>query len=83
MIIPSRMRWVRHAAHMRKMRNVYKMLVHKPEEKNHSEDLGIGGDNIKWFLEKQCGRVCSGFIWLRTGKQYRALVNTEMNLQVP
>jgi hypothetical protein len=32
------------------IRNAYKMLVRKPERKNHLEDLGIGGRTIlEWI----------------------------------
>jgi hypothetical protein len=31
------MRWAGHVAHMGKMRNAYKILVGKPEEKSHME----------------------------------------------
>jgi len=48
-----RMRWAGHVTHMGKMRNVYKILVRKPEGKR---PLGIPGyrwqDNIKIDLEK-------------------------------
>jgi hypothetical protein len=55
-------------AHIGDVRNVYKILVGKSEGRDHSEDLGIGGRIIlKWILEKYCGRVWTGFIWLRIG----------------
>jgi hypothetical protein len=38
-----RMRWVGHVAHMWERRGVYRVLVGKPEGKNHLEDLGIDG----------------------------------------
>jgi hypothetical protein len=35
------------------MRNAYKILVGKPEEKNHSEDLSIDGRIIaQWMVGK-------------------------------
>jgi hypothetical protein len=37
-----RMKWAGHVAHMGKMRNAYKILVGKPEDKkDHSEDLDV------------------------------------------
>jgi hypothetical protein len=35
---------VGHAAHMGEMRNVYIILVGKPEGKDHSENLGTDGN---------------------------------------
>jgi hypothetical protein len=35
------------------MRNAYKILIGKPEEGDHSEDLGVDGRIIlEWFLGK-------------------------------
>jgi hypothetical protein len=46
------------------MRNAYKILVGKPEGKNHLEDLGIGGRIVlKQISEKysvRCGLDASG-----------------------
>jgi hypothetical protein len=48
-----RIRWARHVAHMGKMRNAYKILIVKPEWRDHSEDLGIDVMIIlKLFLGK-------------------------------
>jgi hypothetical protein len=42
-------------------------LVRKPEGKR---PLGLSIDGriiLEWILEKQSGKVCTGFIWLRKG----------------
>jgi hypothetical protein len=47
--------------------NAYKILVGKLKGVNHSEDLGIDERVIiVWILEKLGGRMCTGFVWLRT-----------------
>jgi hypothetical protein len=38
-----RMRWAGHVARMGEGRNVYRVLVGKPEEKSHLEDQGVDG----------------------------------------
>ena len=43
MIKSRRMRWVGHVARMVKRRDVYRVLVGKPEVKDHFEDLGVDG----------------------------------------
>jgi hypothetical protein len=49
-------------------RNVYRVLVGKPEGKNHSKDQGVDGRmGSKWTLERLVGGVWSGFTWLRIG----------------
>jgi hypothetical protein len=60
-----RMRWVGHVASMREGRGVYRVVVGKPEGKNHLEDPGIDGRIIlrwKWDVG-----AWTGSIWLRTG----------------
>jgi hypothetical protein len=48
-----RMRWVRYVAHMGKMRNAHKIIVRKPEGKEHLEDLGVDVRIIlEWILGK-------------------------------
>jgi hypothetical protein len=45
------MRWAGHAACMREGRGVYRVLVGRPESRNHWEDLGIGGRiTLRWTL---------------------------------
>jgi hypothetical protein len=53
-IIKSRrMRWVEHVARMGEKRNAYRILVGKPEERDHWEDQDVGGWTIfKWILER-------------------------------
>jgi hypothetical protein len=48
---------------MREKRNTYKLLVGKPQEKNHFESLGADRRKIlRWKYE---GRGWSGLSWLR------------------
>jgi hypothetical protein len=49
-------------------RNVYMVLVEKPEGKNHLKDQDVEGRmGSKWTLGRLAGRVWSGFTWLRIG----------------
>jgi hypothetical protein len=53
MIKPRRMPWAGHVAHIKKMRNAYKILVEKPEGKDHLEDLGVDNKiTLEWILGK-------------------------------
>jgi hypothetical protein len=71
-IIKSRrMRWAGNVAQIGEKRNAYRILVGKPEGKNHYEDLDVGGSIIlRWILKRQ------------DRDQWIALVNTVMNLKV-
>jgi hypothetical protein len=63
-----RMRWAGHMSRMREGRNVYRVLVGKPEGKNHLEDQGVDGRmGSKWIFRRLVGGVWSGFTWLRIG----------------
>jgi hypothetical protein len=41
-----RMRWAEHTARMGEVRNAYSVLIERPEERDHSEDLGVNGKLI-------------------------------------
>jgi hypothetical protein len=83
-ITSRRMRWAGHVARMGEKRNVYRLLVGKPEGK---KPLGRPRrrwiDNIKMdFLEIGLNVVD----WIRLAQdryRCRALVNSVMNLRVP
>jgi hypothetical protein len=46
-----RMRWAGHVARMGEGRDIYRILVGRPEGKNHWEDLGLGGRiTLRWTL---------------------------------
>jgi hypothetical protein len=48
-----RMRWARHVARMGELRGAYKILVGRPEGRNHYEDLGVDGrTTLRWILGK-------------------------------
>jgi hypothetical protein len=48
-----RMRWAGHVARMGERRKVYRVLVGKPEGKNHLEDQGVGGKmGSEWILRR-------------------------------
>jgi hypothetical protein len=84
MIKSRRMIWAGHVARMGPKRNAYRILVRKPEGKR---PLGRPRrrwmDNIKMDLKE---RGWGGVDWIdlaEYGDQWRALVNTVMNLRVP
>jgi hypothetical protein len=83
----SRMRWVGHVARMGEKRNVYRLLIGKPERKR---PLGRPRhrwmDNIKMDLFGPFrDRIeCCGLFGLAQDRyRWRALVNSVMNLRVP
>jgi hypothetical protein len=83
MIKTRRMRWAGHVTWMGEMRNAYRILVGKPEGKR---PLGRPRrrwvDNIKMDL-RETGLDGVDWIDLADRDQWRALVNTVMNLRVP
>jgi hypothetical protein len=84
MIKLRRMRWAVHVARMGEKRNAYRILVGKPEGKRQlGRPRRRWVDNIKMDL-REIG--WDGMDWIGLAEdrdQWRALVNTVMNLQVP
>jgi hypothetical protein len=63
-----RMRWAGHVARMGEGRNVYRVLVGKPEGKRPLErPRRRWEDGIKWTLGRLVAGLWSGFTWLRIG----------------
>jgi hypothetical protein len=64
-------------------RNVYRVLVGKPEGKDYLKDQGIDGRmGSKWTL----GRLVGSVEWIHLAQdrdRWRAVVNAVMNLRVP
>jgi hypothetical protein len=84
MIKSRRMRWVGHVARMGEKRNMYRLLVVKPEGKRTlGRPRRRSVDNIKVDL----GEVKLGDVdWIGLAQdrnRWRALVNSELNLRVP
>jgi hypothetical protein len=80
----EKMRWAGHVARMGEKRNVYRLLVRKPEGKRplgRSRHSWI--DNIKMNL-LEIGLSVVDWIGLAQDRyRWRALVNSVMNLRVP
>jgi hypothetical protein len=79
------MRWTGHVARTREKRNLYKVLVGKPEE-NKNRPLGrprrMWQDNIKMDLREIRWGDVDWINLIQERDQWRTLVNTVMNLQV-
>jgi len=80
----GRMRWTGHVAFMEERRGVYRVLVGKPEGKNHLGDPGVDGRIIlRWILRKW---NVGGMDWIELAQdrnRWPAFVNAVMNLRVP
>jgi hypothetical protein len=84
-IIKSRrVRWAGHVAGMGEKRNMYRLLVGKPEGKRP-----LGGQRHRWVdnIRMDLGEVGWGDVdWIGLAKdrnRWRALVNWVLNLRVP
>jgi hypothetical protein len=84
MIESRRMRWTGHAARIGEKRNAFRILLGKPEGKRPlGRPRRSWVDNIKIAL-REIG--WDGMDWIDLAQdtdQWRALVNTVMNLRVP
>jgi hypothetical protein len=67
---------------MGERRGAYRVLVGKPERRNHLEDPGVDGRIIlKWVIEQWYG----GMDWIGLAQdrdRWRAFLKAVMNLQV-
>jgi hypothetical protein len=83
-IISRRMRWAGHVARMGEGRGAYRVLVGRPEGKRpQGTPRRRWEDNIKMDL-REIGIDEANWIQLAQDKvQWRACVNTVMNLRVP
>jgi hypothetical protein len=80
----KRMRWAGHVARMGEKRNVYRLLVGKPEGKR-----SLGRPRCRWVdnIRMNLGEVGWGDVdWIgltQDRNRWRALVNSVLNLWVP
>jgi hypothetical protein len=79
-----RMRWAGHVARMGEKRNVYRLLVRKPEGKRPLRRLRRRWmDNIKMDLLEIRLNVVDWIGLAQDRYRWRALVNAVMNFRVP
>jgi hypothetical protein len=84
MIKSRRMGWAGHIARMGQTRNAYGILVGKPDVKRPFGRRRCSWvDNIKIDLREIGWDVVDWIELAQDGDQWRALVNTVMNLRVP
>jgi hypothetical protein len=84
MIKSRRMRWTGHVAQRREKMNAYRILLGKPEGKRP-----LGRPRCRWvdIIRMDLGEIgWDGVDWIDVAQdrdQWRALVNTAMNIRVP
>jgi hypothetical protein len=84
MIKSRRMRWAGHVTRMGEKRNVYRLLVGKPERKRP-----LRRSRRRWvnYIKTDLREIgWDGMDWIdltQNRDQWRALVNTVMNLRIP
>jgi len=68
MIKSRRMRWAAHVTRLGEGRVVYRVLVGKPEERDHWVDPGVDERIIlRWIFRKWDVGLWTGSSWLRLG----------------
>ena len=78
-----KLKWEGHVARMEGKRGANRVLVGKPEGKNHLEDPGVDDRIIlKWILENWNG-VMDWTDLAQERDRWRGLVNAVKNLRVP
>jgi hypothetical protein len=70
------MRWAGQVTRTTDMRNVYIILIGKTETK-----ISFGKARLMW--EDNINLDLKGIVWAEVKDQWRALLNTVMNLRVP
>ena len=75
------LRWAGHVACMGEERGVHRVLLGKPEGRNHWGDLGVDGWIILGWISRRWD-VGIGLGWPRIDR-WRTLVSAVMNLRVP
>jgi hypothetical protein len=84
MIKSIKMRWVGHVARMGEKRNTYRILVEKPERKRPlGKPTRRCVENIKMDLRETGWDRVDWFDTAQDRDQWRAHVNTVLNLRVP
>ena len=68
---------------MGEMSGAQRVLVGKPEGKNHLGDPGVWEDNIKMDLQAVGCRSVNCIDLVQDRNRWRALVSAVMNLRVP
>jgi len=72
-----------HVASMEESKGAYRVLVGRPERRDHLDDLGVKGRVIlKWILTTWDGNMDWSEL-AQDRERWRALVNTVMTLRVP